>query len=104
MEMIFTITGAIVWAIVLFITLDVLFRPLVYAISFVYAQLYALYKNKKLKVKHFMLTPKQLMKTYIRNFKEGVPTKITSDTLRWKGIFDWEVLYPVEQVNDDKQW
>lgn len=104
MEMILTITGMIVWAIVLFITLYIIFTPLVYAISFVYAQLYALYKNKKLKIKHFILTPKHLMKTYICNFKEGVPTEITSDTLRWKAIFDWEVLYPVEQVNDDKQW
>ena len=104
MEMILTIIGMIVWVIVLFIVLFIIFTPLVYAISFVYAQLYALYKNKRLKVKHFMLTPKHLIKTYIYNFKEGVPTKITTDTLRWKGIFDWEVLYTVEQVNDDKQW
>ena len=104
METIFTITGMVVWAIVLFITLYIIFTPLAYATSFIYAQLYALYKNKRLKVKHFMHTPKHLMKTYIYNFKEGVPTKITTDTLRWKGIFDWEVLYPVEKDSNDKQW
>ena len=100
------VTGVITWLILLYCLAVLFVLPLIYSFDLVFAELYSMYKNKRLKMRHFFQIPKALVVRYFSILIEGVPTRILSSIFLWEGLFKWQVIYktanPVEVNN--KQW